>query len=786
MGRLGRFRKDEAGQAIVFALVVVALVAALLPVAVSEVTAQMGFVARDAFANAALAAAEAGIQDYRNLLDNVPGYYEFSAQDPGSPPAVPDNPALTGFEPIAGSHPEEAFHYVPITSEMTAPQASSAFAGQVLLEVTGRAGLPGDYAYRTVLASFKLQGILEDSYFSQYEVTDPAQPGMYPQVTVTTPSGGQYQVPMTGQGANLTVSYSYTDANGRQVTEQDEPLWNALCQYHQYQENYFVDSLAGSQNAVSNRWVRGAGRGRPASASNPWYGPYYTNGTFSYTYPAGTAMAGDQISVASPCGAYPGYYATGNVFNGTAYSNDEMAFCGSPQFNGVPPLVSGAPSTTLLHDPWPGTVATAGGWRPLGYVPDFELGCSGSPSYGSGVPQPDRHPLLGGTEALPPTTTGLIAYADGAKGQGCLYTGPTMIEFVPGGTMNVWSPLTKETEPDLAPGKSAADCGTFSPGKPFATGIPVPSGQVIYVQNVPSSPGNPNYWASLPAASVIGNGQSEPGSGRLSAALVSLSSQMGTSCPDPFFAFDPYFNGLAQTGVYPTPAQCGEGDLVLGGELSGQLTIAADGNVMVSRDLTYGCVDQGGPASPADPSSVAACNAPGSSDVLGVVAQVDVVVADPGVVAGGGGQAQSAPACQSDGTEASPTLANILPDCTPNDPNNSSINGIVIDGAMVTLNGSTNVEDMALAIDNSPDAPGYLGNMTQNGTNINYYPGITTVGSQAGYNQILSYDTRLAYLTPPHLLQATDTVWEEVAFIECGSVNSISMSSSDYSCPSFP
>lgn len=299
---------------------------------------------------------------------------------------------------------------------------------------------------------------------------------------------------------------------------------------------------------------------------------------------------------------------------------------------------------------------------------------------------------------------------------------------------------------------------------------------MIYVQNVPSSPGNPNYWASLPAASVIGSGQAEPGSGRLSAALVGLSNQMGTSCPDPFFAFDPYFNGGAPHGVYPTPAQCGEGDLVLGGELSGQLTIAADGNVMVSRDLTYGCVDQGGPASPTDPSSVPACNAPGSSDVLGVIAQVDVVVADP----------EGDPPCQSDGTETSPTLANILPDCTPNDPNNSSVHGIVVDGAVVALNGSTNVEDMALATDNSSDAPGYLGNLTQNGTNINYYPGITTVGSQAGYNQILSYDTRLAYLTPPHLLQATDTVWNEVAFIECGSVNTASMTASDYSCPSFP
>ena len=41
-----------------------------------------------------------------------------------------------------------------------------------------------------------------------------------------------------------------------------------------------------------------------------------------------------------------------------------------------------------------------------------------------------------------------------------------------------------------------------------------------------------------------------------------------------------------------------------------------------------------------------------------------------------------------------------------------------------------------------------------------------------GYNQLLSYDLRLSYLNPPHLLQATDTVWDIVGFVVCGTVNS--------------
>src|SRR6202041_2043628 len=89
---------------------------------------------------------------------------------------------------------------------------------------------------------------------------------------------------------------------------------------------------------------------------------------------------------------------------------------------------------------------------------------------------------------------------DGQTGNGCLFTGPTMIELVSGGTMNVWSPLTKNTEPDGNP----TACGKFTPQSPWQTGLSLPSDGVIFVQSVPGSPTDPNYWATLPAIGGAG------------------------------------------------------------------------------------------------------------------------------------------------------------------------------------------------------------------------------------------------------------------------------------------
>jgi hypothetical protein len=724
--------RDESGQALVIAILLVLLISILVPVIATQIRNEMAATNMSSSSEAALAAAEAGIQEYRNYLDNVPAYYEYNYGGPGG------DAALNGWKQIGAT--DESFHYVPDSSRLKLQTGGS--AGQMLLEVTGRAGGPGAYAYRTLLVSYKLSGILTDSYYSEYELPDPNEPGILPNVTVTPASGLPAILPMN----QVQVEYNYTNQNGTTTTYGPMVLSDALCKYHTYDENTFIDSLGTVINPHAN------GDNSIASASNPYYGPYYDTAStpITYTVPSnpGWPNAGATISIprspgsppsASPCSTYGvGIYDGSVSFNGTAYTNDQFWLCYSgPQFNGTPPLESGAPVSVIYRDNWQGAGpgGTAQGW-----VDDFYDGCSGvKPSWGGSPPAAE----LGESQHLPSTTAGLISYADGTKMNGCLYTGPTMIEFVKGGTMNVWSPLSQSTEPNRT-GGTPADCGTFSPSTangqpgPWQTGIPVPSTStngsrlsgVIYVQSEQASGANSGYQTP-PAVSAISD-----------ASLAFPTT--GANCINPYY--------------YSLPAsssQCTEGDAIVEGELQGQVTLAASADIIVSRDLTYQCADGSGGATITDPSSVVACNTAGTTnDVLGLLANEDFLIAHP--MSG----SNNDPTCTDDGTEPSPGISNVVPwscdiDGTPP--------GVVVDAAVVTLNGSTYVPNFAIGSG--------LGNLYENGTNINYYPGFNGSSAGNGYNQVLSYDTRLSYLNPPDLLQATDTVWNVVGFVVCGTIN---------------
>ncbi|MGD0439574.1 MAG: hypothetical protein ABSB52_03010 [Acidimicrobiales bacterium] len=749
-----QIERDESGQALVIALLLVLLLSILVPVLATQVRNEMTATNMSSSSEAALAAAEAGIQEYRNYLDNVPAYYAHNYGNAGG------DVALTGWKQIGST--DESFHYVPDPSRLAVQTGGS--AGQMLLEVTGRAGVPGSYAYRSLLVSFKLSGILTDSYYSEYELSDPNEPGVLPNVTV---NGTSY--PMN----QVEVEYNYTNQLGTTTTYGPLTLSDALCKYHTYDENTFVDSLSTSANPVLNPWANGGDQ--VASATNPYYGPYYDEAGITYNVPdnPGWPNGGSTIVIPGgvrPCSAYGvGIYDGSVTFNGVAYTNDQFWLCGNPTFDGSPPLVSGAPSNMTYRDNWRGAGVSGSQYIPQGYVDDFYDGCGGIPNWG---PDASQHTVeLGGQQHLPSTTAGLISYVDGTKMNGCLYTGPTMIEFVNGGTMNVWSPLTENTEPNYSSGTRATcsnpseNGGIFSPANPWQTGIPVPSSNpslnqsgVIYVQSEQATgPGCSNCGNQSPTVSSIGD--------------ASVAFPSGATCINPF-----YYNLPA------TSTQCTEGDAIIEGELEGQLTLATSADIIVSRDLTYQCADGSGGATDADPSSVAACNSASvSNDVLGLLANDDFLIAHPPGLNG-----DYNTICTDDGTESNPTVSNVVPwSCMIGNPSGGSLpNGAVVDGAIVTLNGSTYVP-------NFEQGPG-LGGLYEEGTNINYYPGFNGVSGGAGYDQELSYDTRLSYLNPPHLLQATDTVWNVVGFVVCGTVDSANFTVSStthaqsISCPSIP
>jgi hypothetical protein len=125
--------------------------------------------------------------------------------------------------------------------------------------------------------------------------------------------------------------------------------------------------------------------------------------------------------------------------------------------------------------------------------------------------------------------------AQNAADTGCVYRGPTYLRLVAGAspTMVVVSPLTpRNTVP--------ARCGGGSGSTGVSASVPLPSGEVVYVQESPVGPTNNNHPLGLP---------------------------------------HPNDN----VSTYSRTA----GDIFIHGRLRGQLTVASDDSIYVVHDLTY-------------------------------------------------------------------------------------------------------------------------------------------------------------------------------------------------------
>ena len=272
-------------------------------------------------------------------------------------------------------------------------------------------------------------------------------------------------------------------------------------------------------------------------------------------------------------------------------------------------------------------------------------GCADSPVFQTGDPQTAS--LL----TLPPSNTALKAETDRSAGKtGCLYNGPTRIVLNSNGTMTV----TSLNSPFTPPTGAYASC--------LGTNIPLPANGVIYVQNVPTT-------QSLPAP----------------------------VCP-------PGRNPIG----YPVPGdittyQCAVGDVFLSGTLRGQLTIAAENNIVVVANTTYN-------------TSGAA-----STDILGLIANQFVQVYHP--VDRDGASAQNLP----DPRNPTPTFQ---------DPR--------IDAAILALGHS-------FIVQNYDDGP-RLGTLAVTGVIAQQWRGPVGTSGGTGYLKNYNYDTRMQYASPPHAL----------------------------------
>lgn len=154
-----RLRHDERGVALITTLLLafafMILVASLTAYAVGS----MPISRRDQDWNAALASAEAGIDDYIYRMNDDAVYWTYSATTP-----PPDgNKAFTQYVTVPGQLSDGTFTYTPDASTMAADRT-------VKLTVTGKVRK----ATRTLYATIRRGTFLDYLYFTDYETSDPA------------------------------------------------------------------------------------------------------------------------------------------------------------------------------------------------------------------------------------------------------------------------------------------------------------------------------------------------------------------------------------------------------------------------------------------------------------------------------------------------------------------------------------------------------------------------------------------------------------------------------------
>jgi hypothetical protein len=310
-------------------------------------------------------------------------------------------------------------------------------------------------------------------------------------------------------------------------------------------------------------------------------------------------------------------------------------------------------------------------------------------------------------ETLPSTATFSNLQTTAAQ-QGCLYTGPTTIT-VTGATYSVTSTETPVTG-TVGSYKDANDTGHGSSpdgstcvNEPTGTttpevGIPLPKNGVIYVQS------------QTPCTATSGN-----------------------PLDVPYPSHDYY-------GATSSP-EC-EGDAIVQGNLSGQLTVVADNNVVVDNQLTYAdCGTNSAPPSsvnitPSGFGDLCAYSTSATNDVMGLIAQNDVEVNNPDPHSGSTG---------ADGSTCAAGTIDIR--CTPHN--------LTIDAAILALNHS-------FIVNNYASGSG-LGQLSVFGAIAQKYRGPVGTGINGevstGFSKNYQWDPRLGILSPPSFLAPGTPSW---------------------------
>lgn len=162
--------RDDDGIALVMVVVIMLVVTILMSVVFSVGIQQLPLARRSQDYQAALQAAEAGIQDYVNRLDNNPTYYQSSDASNAALPTNTNPNTWSSWAPVSGGGSNEWYRYAVNSSTV-------AQTGTISLAVTGAAGQypsgNNSYAMRTIEVNLQRAGFTNFLYFTNYEIEDP-------------------------------------------------------------------------------------------------------------------------------------------------------------------------------------------------------------------------------------------------------------------------------------------------------------------------------------------------------------------------------------------------------------------------------------------------------------------------------------------------------------------------------------------------------------------------------------------------------------------------------------
>jgi hypothetical protein len=249
-------------------------------------------------------------------------------------------------------------------------------------------------------------------------------------------------------------------------------------------------------------------------------------------------------------------FAPSDVINGPVHSNDTIKVCGSTFTQSF--------STSDPVSPY---------YQPVG-------GCA-APTFSGGAPTSTATINMPPTNAQMKQETRSDLTSSTVPKPGCLYTGPTSVVFNSDGTMTVKSPFTKATNVAadstgaLTIGSTPAQCGltgnvTNGLGSSTGATISVLNSNLMFVQDVPGTVGDPNVWTT---------GSYPSGFTCNSSSTVSGWTFGGLAYP---------MAGEKVPTATPVHYGCRKGDIYVNGTMHGTMTMAADNYIYVTGDIKYG------------------------------------------------------------------------------------------------------------------------------------------------------------------------------------------------------